>query len=90
MRVVMRGTDDVTEFSHISGAWVSADCEPVRIEFAWQRRERKPAISEADCHCSPELAARLIRSLFTGSEDTVSPAVLMPGFGCATRTFATI
>lgn len=67
MRVAMQGTDDVSELSNVNGAWVSADCEPVTIEFAWQRRDRKPTISEADCYCSHELAARLIRLLSTNS-----------------------
>src|SRR5580698_7921009 len=69
MRAMIRGVDDVTEFSNISGVWVSADCEPVTIEFAWQRLNPKPAISEADCHCSHELAARLIRLLYTDSNE---------------------
>src|ERR1035438_9006225 len=65
--VAARGADDVMEISNINGTWVTADCESVAIEFAWQRLDRKPKISEADCHCSPELAARLIRLLFTDS-----------------------
>ena len=70
IRVAMEGFDDVMEFSNIKGTWVSADCEPVGIEFAWQRHDHKPTISEADCCCSRELAARLMRSLFTDSESS--------------------
>ena len=75
IRVAIEGTEDAMEFSDISaaseinGTWVSADCGPVLIEFVWQRPDRKPAASEADCCCSSELAARLIDSLFAGSED---------------------
>ncbi len=69
MRVAVQGGEDVMEFREIRGSWVSADCEPVTIEFAWQRRERKPTVTEADCHCSHDLAARLIGLLFTDSAD---------------------
>jgi hypothetical protein len=55
------------EVSDINGTWVSADCEPVTFEFAWQQLGRKPQISEANCHCSHELAAHLIDLLFTDS-----------------------
>jgi hypothetical protein len=77
IRVAIEGTDDVMEFSDISdaseinGTWESADCGPVLIEFVWQRHDRKPAASETDCCCSSELAARLIDSLFTGSEGRI-------------------
>ena len=69
IRVAMEGLDDVVEFSNINGIWLSADWEPVRIEFAWQRQECKPTISEADCCCSCELAARLMQSLFTDATE---------------------
>jgi hypothetical protein len=91
LRVAVQGADDVMEISDINGTWVSADCEPVAIEFAWHQLDRKPKISEADCHCSHELAARLIRLLFTdSSEDTTESDVLAgshrafgPAFGAA-------
>ena len=57
------------ELSNINGTWVSADGEPVLIEFAWQRHDRKLTISEADCRCFHELAARLIHLLFTDSSE---------------------
>lgn len=66
MRVAMKGADDATEFRRINGTWVSDDCEPVRIEFEWERMEQRPPVSEADCYCSPERAAGLIRLLLTG------------------------
>ncbi len=72
MRLAVQGADDVVEVSNINGIWVSEDCEPISIEFAWQRRDRKPSVSEAECCCSRELAAKLIHSLFTGSiEDKI-------------------
>ena len=75
--VAAQGADDVMEISNINGTWVSADCEPVAIEFAWQQLDRKPKIFEADCLCAPELAARLIRLLFTdGSDDATQSDVL--------------
>lgn len=69
MRLAVQGAEDVIEVSNINGVWVSAECEPVSIEFAWQRRDHKPVISEAECCCSRELAARLIHSLFAGSSE---------------------
>jgi hypothetical protein len=91
--VAVKGADDVMEISDINGTWVSPDCEPVTIEFAWQRLDRKPKIAEADCYCSHELAARLIRLLLTdSSEDKVElsvPAISQIAFG-ATGAFATI
>ena len=69
--VAVQGAGDVMEISDINGTWVTADCEPVTIGFAWQQLDRKPKVSEADCYCSHELAARLIGLLFTdSSEDT--------------------
>jgi hypothetical protein len=69
MRLAVQGADDVMEFSNINGTWVSADCEPVTIEFAWQRRAHKPTVTEAECSCSHELAARLIHLLHTDSSE---------------------
>jgi hypothetical protein len=75
MRVAIQGTDHVAELTNIAGAWVSEDCDLVAIEFAWQRLDRKPTVSEADCCCSHELAAKLIHLLFTGSEED-SPGMI--------------
>jgi hypothetical protein len=81
IRLAIEGEDDVTEFRNVSGTWVSEDCEPARIEFAWQRRGHKPTISEADCCCSRDLAARLIQLLFTDSTEEEDVAV--PSMGAA-------
>jgi hypothetical protein len=69
IRLQVKGADDVIELSNIRGAWVSTDCEPVSIEFAWQCDDPKPVVSETDCICSPELADRLLQLLFTDSSD---------------------
>src|SRR6266568_7185779 len=34
MRVAIKDSDDAAEFRLINGAWVSEDCEIVRLEFA--------------------------------------------------------
>jgi hypothetical protein len=68
LRVVLAGSDDVTEFTQVSGATlVSEDCEAVQIEFGPKRANRE--CTEEDCICSPELAARLIHMLLNPEED---------------------
>ena len=77
IRAAVKGGDDVVEFTDVNGTWVSEDCEPVQIEFSWQRRERQIEYSEADFICPQELAARLIHMLLEGEEperETVAPA----------------
>jgi hypothetical protein len=72
MRVAVEGAEDVIELSNIRGIWVSDECEPVSIQFAWQRLERKPAVSEDEFCCAHELAAWLIHLLFAGaSRETI-------------------
>ena|SRR5579871_3405065 len=68
LRVAPKGADDVLQFTIVNGTWVSEDCEPVQIELEWQRRVRRPEVTEADCTCSQELATRLIRLLLSGEE----------------------
>jgi hypothetical protein len=68
MSVAVRGADDAALFTCVHGTWVSEDCEPVAIRFEWQRHAPAEAISEADCICSKELAARLISALVGGDE----------------------
>ncbi len=76
MRVAVEGSDDVVELTQIHGAWVSDDCEPVQVEFAWTRQQATQEISEEDCVCSHDLAARLIHLLFAGeNEPEVAAAV---------------
>ncbi len=74
LRVAAPGGDDLLEFTNINGTWVSEDCEPVRIEFAWQRPAVKADVTEADCICPEELASRLIHLLLSGEEDVAETA----------------
>ena len=68
LRVAVAGEGDVRTFRRIHGVWISEECEPVGVEFPWQRRAASPALSEDDCICPKELAARLIRTLLSDSE----------------------
>jgi hypothetical protein len=68
LRVATPGEDDALEFTRINGLWVSDDCEPARIEFAWQRKKHQPEVTEADCICPHELAAHLIHLLWNGDD----------------------
>jgi hypothetical protein len=68
IRAMAAGCDDVLTFTRIHGTWISEDIEPVAIKFVWQRRRAAPTASEDDCVCPKALAARLIQSLFRGSE----------------------
>jgi len=73
MRVAVEGAEDITELSNIRGTWVSDECEPVSIQFAWQRNERTLAPSEDGFFCPHELAAKLIHLLFAGEvEETIA------------------
>jgi len=76
MRVAVDGSADAVEFVQRGDVWISDDCEPVRIEFAWQKKTRQELIDEADCVCSRSLAARLIHRLLNGGagEQSASPA----------------
>jgi hypothetical protein len=65
VRVAVQGACDLMDFTCIRGQWVSENCEPVVIEFAWQRAKRE-VVTEADCICSQELASYLIESLWRG------------------------
>ena len=69
LKVAIEGADDSVVFSNINGTWVSDDCEPARIEFAWDRRAGTTPVSEEDCICPPELASRLIHLLYTDSDE---------------------
>lgn len=69
IRVAIPGHDDPLELTDVRGTWVTEDCEPVRIEFAWQGKTREQVLSEADCVCSHDLAAHLIHLLWSGSDE---------------------
>ena len=68
IRAIAAGCDDVLEFTRVHDTWISGELEPVTIEFAWQHRQTPPSISEDDCLCPKELAARLIAMLISGCE----------------------
>jgi hypothetical protein len=60
IRAVPEGAEDIHEFVSLQGTWVSShDLEPVRIEFAWERKKQNPVPSEQDCICPRELAGEL-------------------------------
>src|ERR1035441_9086841 len=69
LRVAAKNTDDVQMFTDIGGTWVSEDCEPVRIDFEWQRHSGEGTVAAEDCVCAPELASRLLYLLFSGCDE---------------------
>jgi len=69
MRVAVKGGDDAAEFIHVHGTWISEDCEPVTMEYDGSLRNAPTTLSEADCICPRELAARLIELLLTDSAE---------------------
>ena len=68
LRVAIPGADDPLELTNVHGAWVSEECEPVQVEFAWQGKSRERILTEAECVCPHDLAARLIHLLWSGSD----------------------
>jgi len=68
VRVALQGCEDAAEFINVHGTWISEDCEPVTIEYG-SRRNPISTLSEADCICPRELAARLIDLLLTDSSE---------------------
>ena len=68
MRVAVKGCEDTAEFINVHGTWISEDCEPVTLEYG-PRRNAPATLSEADCVCSRDLAARLIDLLLTDSAE---------------------
>jgi hypothetical protein len=69
MRVAVRGAADAAEYTFVNGVWISEDCEPVQIQFEWERTATPEVINEEDCICSKELAAHLLQLLFSGDEE---------------------
>jgi hypothetical protein len=68
MRIAVEGSEDAAEFINVHGTWISEDCEPVTVEYG-PRRTPPSTLTEADCICPRELAARLIDLLLTDSAD---------------------
>ncbi len=77
IRAAIQGHDDTVALNLIHGVWVSDDCEPVQIIFAWNSRPTPETVREDDCICSHELAAQLIR-LLHGGRDAIDRAALVP------------
>ena len=69
IRVAIAGSDDLVELTDIHGTWVTDDCEPVHVQFAWEGKAPEQIVSEADCVCSHDLAARLIHLLWNADEE---------------------
>jgi hypothetical protein len=69
IRANASGCDDVLAFTRIHDTWISEEIDPVTMTFEWQRSRRVPAPSEEHCVCSKNLAARLIRRLFSGQNE---------------------
>jgi hypothetical protein len=69
LRVALQGSDDVLELNRIAGTWVTDDCEPVHVDFAWSRLCPVEPIAEPDCVCAHEMAAHLIHLLYTGDDE---------------------
>jgi len=70
MRVAIPGSDDPLDLTEIHGTWVTENCDPVRVQFAWQGKTRDQILTEADCICSHDLAARLLHLLWNADEET--------------------
>ena len=74
MRVAIPGSDDPLELAEIHGTWVTENCDPVRVEFAWQGKTNEQLLSEADCVCSHDLAGRLLHLLWSAEEEDTQTA----------------
>lgn len=74
MRVAIQGSDDVLLLNAINGQWITDDCEPVQVEFAWQKHDELPTVTLDDCVCSKEFAAKLLHLLFSGEQDADAEA----------------
>ncbi len=72
LRIAIEGCDDVTELRRVNGVWVTDECDPVQVSFAWER-EPAPEVTEAECICPPEVAAKLIRLLYVADEPDSRP-----------------
>jgi hypothetical protein len=78
IRVAIPGGDDPLELTDVHGTWVTEDCEPVRVEFAWQGKTQQQIVTEADCICSHDLAARLLHLLWNADDEDSNQAGQTP------------
>lgn len=67
IRAAVAGDDDVRTFVLIQGAWTSDQCEPVSLEFAWERCDQPTIPDETEFVCSRDIASKLMSTLFTDS-----------------------
>ena len=65
--VAVPGDDHARRFTLVNNAWISEGGDPVKIEFAWERRGQCGPPRESECVCSKELASRLVSMLLAGS-----------------------
>jgi hypothetical protein len=68
LQAAVPGDDDARTFTIANGTWITEECEPVTIEFAWQRREKAQVPNETECVCPTDLASRLISALHAGTK----------------------
>lgn len=73
LRVALKGSDDLADFTCLNGTWISEELEPVQIQFEWQKRGSQPTLPETEFICSRELASRLIHLLVTGKNTDDEP-----------------
>jgi len=69
VRVAVEGGDEVVDVYRVNGYWITSDCDPVDIEFAWHSRTVPEVVSETDCICSQDLASHLMHLLQEAARD---------------------
>ena len=89
LRVAVSGESDARTIRRIRGGWISEECDPVTIEFAWQRHGLPKVPDEIDCICPKTMASRLISIMLAGMERTTCLRMLSTRFPAATG-FVTI
>src|SRR5579871_1139541 len=82
IRVAVRGREELLDLTCIRGQWVTENCEPVTIEFAWAQFKPAAGPKLEDCVWSPALAHELIEALHTAPEATAGDGPLA-AFGAA-------
>jgi hypothetical protein len=78
MRLAIEGHDDIVELNRVHDVWISAECEPVQVGFSWTGRPGAQMVAEDDCVCSHEMAAHLIRLLYSADEGEAAGAPPVP------------
>jgi hypothetical protein len=78
MRLALQGHEDVVALTLVNDVWVSDECEPVQVHFAWTRHCGAAAVAEADYICSRDLAAHLIHLLYAGDEEVATGTIPVP------------